>query len=432
MTQKDVKYEITRNSYDKIANSFAAKHSDIAWIVPLAEEFVKELPLPKGALVLDAGCGPGRDAKLLSELGMTVIGIDFSEEMVRLARSNTGLEILLMDFRDLDFSNGFFDGIWANACIHHLVDRDIDLVLSEFYRVLKPNGVIFISAKRGTGDTLDQEYGKFPRYIKFHWKRDLITALEESGFKIISSNVYQESINPQGWIRIYARKPIDRQTELSFGCRMCEVVRVARRLSSGVGPWNFQPCDIPILETQKFLVCPALGQIVEGYTLIISKQHIPSLGALSAADWDELEELKVKVRSLIEPIFNSVVFLEHGSVSELLQAGTSVVHTHLHAVPAPLGFVSTVLQKLPFKEADARVFSKKSYLDMKPYLMIEDENGNCYVYNPPPGLPSQFLRRCLARSAGLGGEWHWLYYPHEDKIMSTIERLQPVNERRYF
>ena len=63
---------------------------------------VDALGLHAGQRVLDVGCGPGRHALELARRGITVLGIDASEDFVRLARAAAAAEGLAATFEVLD------------------------------------------------------------------------------------------------------------------------------------------------------------------------------------------------------------------------------------------------------------------------------------------------------------------------------------------
>jgi SAM-dependent methyltransferase len=397
---EDWKYRITKNSYNAVAEAFADKHSDPRSVIDLMKLFVKRIR--KNGRILDAGCGPGRDAKVLSEMGFQVVGIDFSEEMVRVACNMTGLDIRWMDLRDLDFCDEQFDGIWANACFMHLMEKDVKLVLSELERIVRPGGVVFISK----------------------WKKDIEGLIRALDFEIFHSHKSEAVVNSPSWVFLYALKPYAKQLKLDFGCRMCAVVQVeSEPLWTSADP-AVLACNRHIIETDNFVVCLALGQIVPGYALLVSKLHVPCMGALSVRVWEELEGLKSLVRGLFEPKFGPLVFFEHGRLRESVRMDGAVVHAHMHAATGPPGFVEGILRKLPFQAAKGGVFSRRSFENEKSYMLIEDHSNNCYGFNPEVGLPPQYLRRYLAQCAGLQGQWNWRFHAHEDKINFTIDRLK--------
>jgi SAM-dependent methyltransferase len=115
--------------------------------------------LPSGGLILDAGCGSGRDTKYFLSLGYKVIAIDASEEMARLSSQFTGHKTIQMDFYDLDFEQQSFDGIWALASLLHIPKKDIDHIIGNFSDILKTDGVFCMSFKEGIGERLEE--GRF-------------------------------------------------------------------------------------------------------------------------------------------------------------------------------------------------------------------------------------------------------------------------------
>jgi len=102
----------------------------------------------KGGRVLDIGVGGGRTGPLLAGEASEYIGIDYTAEMVTLARSNhPGLHFENMDARDLSaFANGHFDLVVFSYNGIDSVDADgRRSVLREVSRVLKAGGTFAFS-----------------------------------------------------------------------------------------------------------------------------------------------------------------------------------------------------------------------------------------------------------------------------------------------
>jgi 2-polyprenyl-3-methyl-5-hydroxy-6-metoxy-1,4-benzoquinol methylase len=102
--------------------------------------------LPRGAYILDFGCGSGRDTKYFLEHGYKVDAIDGSDELVRYASEYTGIKVRKMMFQELDATNSY-DGIWACSSILHLPKAELRDVLIKMSRALKDKGVIYTSFK---------------------------------------------------------------------------------------------------------------------------------------------------------------------------------------------------------------------------------------------------------------------------------------------
>ena len=84
--------------------------------------------LEKGALILDFGCGSGRDTKYFSDRGYLVEAVDGSAEMCHAASRYTGIEVKQMLFQELEEYEKY-DGIWACASILHLTHNELKEVL---------------------------------------------------------------------------------------------------------------------------------------------------------------------------------------------------------------------------------------------------------------------------------------------------------------
>lgn len=102
--------------------------------------------LPRGARVLEGGCGRATKVKALVDSGFAATGIDFAAASVRRARTEfPGLDIREGDVRSLPFPAGSFDGYWSIGVIEHFWDG-YDPILGEAHRVLRPGGLLFLTA----------------------------------------------------------------------------------------------------------------------------------------------------------------------------------------------------------------------------------------------------------------------------------------------
>jgi SAM-dependent methyltransferase len=102
----------------------------------------RHLSAPAGA-VLDVGCGPGHLTDHLRSLGADASGIDLVPEFIAHAKAThpTG-NYRLGSMRNLDAGNGSLAGILAWYSLIHVPPPDLDLVLAEFGRVVRPGGTL--------------------------------------------------------------------------------------------------------------------------------------------------------------------------------------------------------------------------------------------------------------------------------------------------
>jgi len=125
---------------------------------------------PAPLMLLDLGCGPGRDLATFSRLGHHAIGLDGSAEFVAMARAYAGCEVWHQSFLHLDLPDARFDGVFANASLFHVPRVALPTVLAQLRATLKPGGVLFSSNPRGD----NQEGWSGARYGSYHdyagWK----------------------------------------------------------------------------------------------------------------------------------------------------------------------------------------------------------------------------------------------------------------------
>ena len=94
-------------------------------------------PAP-GERILDLGCGTGHLTSLIAESGAEVVGIDSSEDMVRVASENyPNIRFEVADARSLPF-DAEFDAVFSNAVLHWV--RPPEAVVESVWRALKPDG----------------------------------------------------------------------------------------------------------------------------------------------------------------------------------------------------------------------------------------------------------------------------------------------------
>lgn len=157
----------------------------------LLESFVGSLP---GPAVLDAGCGPGRDAEYFHGRALDPVGIDLARGMLERARAHRPGRYLKMDVRDLAFGGDRFDGVWCPASIFFVSPEEMATALAEFARVLRSGGVARIGFKLGDGPVEVEKWGATT--VEYHVPEERArTLLEDAGFGVESVSI--NSVSPE-------------------------------------------------------------------------------------------------------------------------------------------------------------------------------------------------------------------------------------------
>ena len=184
-------------------------------MMPNIKEFIDILPdRPK---VLDLGCGPGYESMRLSSLGADVVGIDFSEESIRVAREHfPDVKFIVQDFRYLNASIGSFDGVFACASLIHNEKRELPIIFEGIKQILKPNGYIMVVLRDGNG-VLERPYKNgnedLIRRIFLHTKEDFSAIAIRHGFKFVSECEIEDNVDEYRW-KCYVYQNTNRKTKV--------------------------------------------------------------------------------------------------------------------------------------------------------------------------------------------------------------------------
>lgn len=202
-------YKNTIKVYNQLGKKYIA---DTKKVIPVEREDFSRLIIKKG-LVLDVGCAGGRDTAFFIKKGFKVVGIDMTDVFLQEAKKYIrAAKFIKMDVRKLKFSKNYFDAIWAHAVLLHIKKIDIPTVLTKFYSILKPGGMVRIRVKRGKGEVVVKEklsQGK-ERMFTFFFKKELEKFVKQAGFKIVRSELIEDELKRKDvkWITLWARKPV--------------------------------------------------------------------------------------------------------------------------------------------------------------------------------------------------------------------------------
>ena len=167
--------------------------------------------LAEGAVILDVGCGSGRDLLWLKNRGFNMIGFERSKGLAKLARENSGCKVIEGDFEIYDFSELSVDAILMSGSLVHVSHEKLPDVFENITKGLKSHqnhdlnqqpvssneepaaraaGLIYLSLKEGTGSRTD-EHGR----IFYLWQdSELRDLFGKQGFSVIDFSRSQSAI----------------------------------------------------------------------------------------------------------------------------------------------------------------------------------------------------------------------------------------------
>ncbi|MBY0162597.1 class I SAM-dependent methyltransferase [Cytobacillus firmus] len=193
--------------YDKQAQAYEAMVSR----QPDLSELIHRVKPYEGLDVLDLGAGSGRLTMLLAADARSLICTDISQPMLDIlddkcseALDSRNWTTMVADHRNLPVASSSVDLIVSGWSISYLADssheewrENLELVMSELHRVLRPGGTILILETMGTGTEtpnppdfltgyyaqLEQQYGFSHQWIRTDYVFDTVEeALLHTGF----------------------------------------------------------------------------------------------------------------------------------------------------------------------------------------------------------------------------------------------------------
>lgn len=164
---------------------------------PVGAQAIELLNLPADARVLDVGCGSGWATRLMAEMakGGRVVGIDISDEMIRLARESSSsfsnVEFQIASAEKLPFDDGEFTHAFSMESLYYYAD--IPGALKEIRRVLSRGGLFFT--------VVDLYKENRPSH---QWIDQLKVPVQ-----LLSSAAYRDLFEKAGFVNVHDRRLYD-------------------------------------------------------------------------------------------------------------------------------------------------------------------------------------------------------------------------------
>lgn len=199
-----------KSTYNKIAKDWMEDHHTDTWWIDGVDKYLSYFN-PK-ASILDVGCGAGENSKYIIKRDFLVTGIDFSEEMINLAKQQvpTGTFFIKDIKQPLDLEI-LFDGVFAKAVLLHIPKKEIINVLENITAPLKQNGYLYVAVKEIKTGQLDEEivkendYGyEYERFFSYFTLEEIKSCLTKIEMKIVYETV--TSSGRTNWIQVIAKK----------------------------------------------------------------------------------------------------------------------------------------------------------------------------------------------------------------------------------
>lgn len=174
----------TKCAYNSIANLYYEEYKDDITDLIYIDEFLKSKKK-----ILDLGCGMGHYSKYISDKGFSVTGVDFSENMIAIAKNicKNGT-FILSDVCDLpsDLSRDF-DGVLIAYVLQHLSVWETRKMFLNLHNSILDNCDLLIFLTLGNGVINEKEPFNplFEYELKLYSLDEIYSLLEECGYKVL-------------------------------------------------------------------------------------------------------------------------------------------------------------------------------------------------------------------------------------------------------
>ena len=192
----------TIDAYNKAAAAYAKKFNEIGSrandVTRGFSYFKRENPK-----VLELGCGNGRDAKEILKFTNNYLGIDASEEMIKLAKEYLpNAKFLVADAEEFDYPQNL-DIIFAFASLLHFNRDSIKKILEKAHAAFNAEGIFYISVKKDNyhEKIKNDEFGS--RTFYFYTEQDF-RELAAGKFDVVY--VDEQNLRGTEWLTVVLQK----------------------------------------------------------------------------------------------------------------------------------------------------------------------------------------------------------------------------------
>lgn len=118
--------------------------NDMWWYKGLRDVLKYTLKDKKNAIIIDAGCGTGKNMEFLKQLGHQVYGFDVSEKAVEFSKQRGLDTVVLGDINTVAYPANYADVLLSIDVLTILSQQDIDTFMNKAHEILKKNGLLLI------------------------------------------------------------------------------------------------------------------------------------------------------------------------------------------------------------------------------------------------------------------------------------------------
>jgi hypothetical protein len=216
---------------------------------------------------------------------------------------------------------------------------------------------------------------------------------------------------------------------LTDACTICDELSGAKDTAFSRALGDDRISNAVLAVSEHFAIVPSIGPLVLGHSLVISRRH--SNNIIAGAPSPQLSELRTMCENSMDILLQGdpalqLFCFEHGSLLPTEQHLCSTEHGHLHLVPLAKEEISRLIDAIGGRGFEADNFQQicNSTSALRQYIAafcLQPKRKGFYgVVMDAAGLPSQYLRKAIARQLGTPA-WDWKREVNRELLRKTIE-----------
>lgn len=205
------------------------------------------------------------------------------------------------------------------------------------------------------------------------------------------------------------------QFKIDPGCIMCQL---QHDKDIAAEPYN------EVIYSGKYhFIIAGLGGFIEGYAMIVTKDHICNFANLPDDHREEFELLRNKVEKIFKNKYKKVLIFEHGNIEGERINGGCIDHAHLHFMATDADLLSTLKSSLDNSNFETSVSFPTINKEVS-YLYVKQQDTGGVFIHPIHEMPRQYARKLIAKLTNFENYWDYRIHLYEENSLHTINDLK--------
>lgn len=196
-------------------------------------------------------------------------------------------------------------------------------------------------------------------------------------------------------------------------CRFCSI---------NTGKYLHGTVDTPIISNEDFFVIPSIGAIIEGWTLVIPRNHTYSMRNYYTNK--NLCDITNKTITALQKNYGQIIAFEHGADGDNSPTSCGTDHAHIHLVPFNGSFSDAIGEEkftwIPCRLDEIPHITQRYeylfYTEINPSMDWNKQTGKIHILEAPT---SQYFRRIIAKHHGLEEQYDYKSHPFIENATNT-------------